>query len=205
MEFGQRSVSVSSLLPAFLRADTGDGARPRNATPPPFPHLATTHLITLFPFSILPQNMEETKSKSAEAAASSNSAVSADVVAARTALAHSLFKGKLLLAPMVRANTLPLRLTALDYGCDTVFSEEVRRVLIAWLRNDLGEESLGAQTSSRPVPLEHSLTTSPLAAGGPPNDALRATRERVLGHCRFRRGSSHTGKGDEEEAGPRRR
>ena len=49
----------------------------------------------------------------------------ARVNAARTAKAKSLFEGKLILAPMVRAGTLPLRLTALDYGCDTVFSEEV--------------------------------------------------------------------------------
>ena len=63
---------------------------------------------------------------SAKASASSAAtATSASVVAARTAKAKSLFEGKLILAPMVRAGTLPLRLTALDYGCDTVFSEEV--------------------------------------------------------------------------------
>ena len=41
------------------------------------------------------------------------------------AAASRLFAGKLILAPMVRAGTLPLRLTAIDYGCDTVFSEEI--------------------------------------------------------------------------------
>lgn len=36
-----------------------------------------------------------------------------------------LFRGKLLLAPMVRANTLPFRLLALQYGADTVYTEEL--------------------------------------------------------------------------------
>ncbi|KAJ1410376.1 hypothetical protein B484DRAFT_435850, partial [Ochromonadaceae sp. CCMP2298] len=32
---------------------------------------------------------------------------------------------KLILGPMVRASSLPLRLTALDFGADTVYSEEI--------------------------------------------------------------------------------
>ena len=49
----------------------------------------------------------------------------------RTAAAVRLFKDKLIMAPMVRSGTLPLRLTALDYGCDTVYSEEIidRRII----------------------------------------------------------------------------
>jgi tRNA-dihydrouridine synthase 2 len=39
--------------------------------------------------------------------------------------AERLFRGKMLLAPMVRANTLPLRLLALEYGADTVYTEEL--------------------------------------------------------------------------------
>lgn len=32
---------------------------------------------------------------------------------------------KIILAPMVRINTLPMRLLALDYGADLVYSEEI--------------------------------------------------------------------------------
>lgn len=39
--------------------------------------------------------------------------------------AESLFRGKVMLAPMVRAGTLPLRLLALQYGADTVYGEEL--------------------------------------------------------------------------------
>lgn len=35
----------------------------------------------------------------------------------------SNYVNKLILAPMVRAGTLPLRLLALDYGADLVYSE----------------------------------------------------------------------------------
>lgn len=38
------------------------------------------------------------------------------------------YKNKVILAPMVRAGTLPLRLLALDYGADIVYCEE----LIDW-------------------------------------------------------------------------
>lgn len=38
------------------------------------------------------------------------------------------FENKLILAPMVRVGTLPMRLLALDYGADIVYSEE----LIDW-------------------------------------------------------------------------
>lgn len=38
------------------------------------------------------------------------------------------YKNKTVLAPMVRVGTLPMRLLALDYGADIVYSEE----LIDW-------------------------------------------------------------------------
>lgn len=38
------------------------------------------------------------------------------------------FDNKIILAPMVRVGTLPMRLLALDYGADLVYSEE----LIDW-------------------------------------------------------------------------
>ena len=39
------------------------------------------------------------------------------------------FRDKLILAPMVRVATLPMRLLALDYGADIVYSE-VRKAAI---------------------------------------------------------------------------
>lgn len=39
-----------------------------------------------------------------------------------------MFKDKLVLAPMVRVGTLPMRLLALEYGADLVYTEE----LIDW-------------------------------------------------------------------------
>eukprot|EP01104_Vermistella_antarctica_P000478 TRINITY_DN10648_c0_g1_i1.p1 TRINITY_DN10648_c0_g1~~TRINITY_DN10648_c0_g1_i1.p1 ORF type:complete len:412 (-),score=112.58 TRINITY_DN10648_c0_g1_i1:930-2165(-) len=41
------------------------------------------------------------------------------------------YRGKKVLAPMVRAGTLPLRLLALDYGADIVYSEELVDKLVA--------------------------------------------------------------------------
>lgn len=38
------------------------------------------------------------------------------------------FENKLILAPMVRVGTLPMRLLALEYGADLVYTEE----LIDW-------------------------------------------------------------------------
>lgn len=38
------------------------------------------------------------------------------------------YENKLILAPMVRVGTLPMRLLALDYGADIVYTEE----LIDW-------------------------------------------------------------------------
>lgn len=35
------------------------------------------------------------------------------------------YSDKVILAPMVRMNTLPFRLLALDYGADIVYSEEI--------------------------------------------------------------------------------
>ncbi len=51
-------------------------------------------------------------------------------VAALTSLAHSpavpwSYENKLILAPMVRINTLPMRLLARHYGADIVYSEEI--------------------------------------------------------------------------------
>ena len=40
-------------------------------------------------------------------------------------IAERLFRGTNILAPMVRAGTIPLRLLALEYGADTVFTEEI--------------------------------------------------------------------------------
>ncbi|CAM9478716.1 unnamed protein product, partial [Laminaria digitata] len=47
--------------------------------------------------------------------------------------ADRLYRDKVILAPMVRAGTLPLRALALRYGADTVFTEEIidRRVVNA--------------------------------------------------------------------------
>lgn len=47
-----------------------------------------------------------------------------DLAPSAKAATH-LFRGKTILAPMVRCGTLPLRLLALDYGADTVFTEEL--------------------------------------------------------------------------------
>lgn len=41
---------------------------------------------------------------------------------------HLDYSNKVILAPMVRVGTLPMRLLALDYGADIVYSEE----LIDW-------------------------------------------------------------------------
>jgi len=35
------------------------------------------------------------------------------------------YDNKIILAPMVRINTLPMRLLALDYGADIVYTEEL--------------------------------------------------------------------------------
>ncbi len=50
---------------------------------------------------------------------------------AKVATADSLWASKRILAPMVRAGTLPLRLLALQYGADTVYGEEIvdKRIL----------------------------------------------------------------------------
>lgn len=52
------------------------------------------------------------------------------------------YDNKLILAPMVRVGTLPMRLLALDYGADLVYSEE----LIDWkflrsVRRENGKET----------------------------------------------------------------
>jgi len=46
---------------------------------------------------------------------------------------ESLYRGKVILAPMVRVCTLPMRLLALDYGADLVYCEEIvdRKILIS--------------------------------------------------------------------------
>lgn len=40
-------------------------------------------------------------------------------------MSSELFRNKLILAPMVRMNTLPFRLLTLDYGAEMVYSEEI--------------------------------------------------------------------------------
>lgn len=45
-----------------------------------------------------------------------------------TALSSNFYKNKTILAPMVRIGTLPMRLLALRYGADIVYTEE----LIDW-------------------------------------------------------------------------
>ena len=40
-------------------------------------------------------------------------------------IASELYSNKIILAPMVRMNSLPFRLLALDYGADVVYSEEI--------------------------------------------------------------------------------
>ena len=35
------------------------------------------------------------------------------------------YRNKMILAPMVKVGTLPMRLLALDYGADIVYSEEI--------------------------------------------------------------------------------
>ncbi len=37
----------------------------------------------------------------------------------------NLYSDKIILAPMVKMNTLPFRLLSLDYGADTVYGEEI--------------------------------------------------------------------------------
>lgn len=37
----------------------------------------------------------------------------------------NFYTNKLMLAPMVRINTLPMRLLALKYGADLVYTEEI--------------------------------------------------------------------------------
>ena len=39
--------------------------------------------------------------------------------------ADLLYRNTEILAPMVRASTIPLRILALKYGCDTVYTEEI--------------------------------------------------------------------------------
>lgn len=62
------------------------------------------------------------------------------------------YAGKLILAPMVRCGTLPLRLLSLRYGADIVYSEE----LIAWKLRQCervvnGERLCGTYWPSRAV------------------------------------------------------
>lgn len=51
--------------------------------------------------------------------------------------AERLFRGKVMLAPMVRCGTLPLRLLSLHYGADTVYSEELIDLKVRKLRRRL--------------------------------------------------------------------
>lgn len=50
------------------------------------------------------------------------------------------YAGKLVLAPMVRIGTLPMRLLALDYGADIVYTEElIDRKLLRSIRRENGK------------------------------------------------------------------
>lgn len=50
------------------------------------------------------------------------------------------YDGKLILAPMVRIGTLPMRLLALDYGADIVYTEElIDRKLLRSIRRENGK------------------------------------------------------------------
>jgi len=50
------------------------------------------------------------------------------------------YKNKLILAPMVRIGTLPMRLLALDYGADIVYTEElIDRKLLRSIRRENGK------------------------------------------------------------------
>lgn len=75
--------------------------------------------------------MSVTQPAGARSAAAVAAAASAPAAAASPAAvshanpAEALFRGKVMLAPMVRAGTLPLRLLALHYGADTVYGEEL--------------------------------------------------------------------------------
>lgn len=40
-------------------------------------------------------------------------------------LSSSFYRGKMILAPMVRTNAIPFRALALKYGADVVYSEEI--------------------------------------------------------------------------------
>ena len=47
------------------------------------------------------------------------------LTASATRLMPLDYQGKVILAPMVRAGTLPLRLLALEHGADIVYGEEI--------------------------------------------------------------------------------
>lgn len=50
------------------------------------------------------------------------------------------YDNKLILAPMVRIGTLPMRLLALDYGADIVYTEElIDRKLLRSIRRENGK------------------------------------------------------------------
>jgi len=50
------------------------------------------------------------------------------------------YENKLILAPMVRIGTLPMRLLALDYGADIVYTEElIDRKLLRSIRRENGK------------------------------------------------------------------
>jgi len=50
------------------------------------------------------------------------------------------YDNKLILAPMVRIGTLPMRLLALDYGADIVYTEElIDKKLLRSIRRENGK------------------------------------------------------------------
>jgi hypothetical protein len=106
--------------------------------------------------------------------------------------AWQFYKGKNILAPMVRVNTFPTRLLAAEYGADIVYSEELidrRCVELGDLPSLLLLRSCFTNTDTVPTPLSdvrmscralltsliHFRTTFQI-------DALQTRRERGVGH-----------------------
>ncbi len=96
---------------------------------------------------------------------------------AAIATPDSLWRNRTVLAPMVRAGTLPLRLLALQYGADTVYGEEIvdKRIL-----------------ACRRVENAHLGTVDFVSPGPQGMDQLifRTDRRRERGRCVFQMGTA---------------
>ena len=61
------------------------------------------------------------------------------------------YENKIILAPMVRIGTLPMRLLALDYGADIVYTEElIDFKILRSTRRENGELAYRHDTGHRP-------------------------------------------------------